>query len=380
MTIWSGRFGKANLKRKDSRLRDWNIKHYGHIDKQKNALKRKDSRLRDWNAFIVDVSFLSGGLEKKRFSITRLKLNYKEAERILIAAWKEKILDYEIETGMPCSLMNSTCSSWKEKILDYEIETVVICPQTHRRAGLEKKRFSITRLKQKCWYLKRLRTSDLKRKDSRLRDWNMRSASLSRRPMCLKRKDSRLRDWNQWHQQMSHPKTERLKKKRFSITRLKPSQSVSSIFVLCCLKRKDSRLRDWNISGEWPLTHTDGYVTLKRKDSRLRDWNLQKIRVQWYLWDSWKEKILDYEIETIKNLFVDTTPYDLEKKRFSITRLKRPIGNRGTDWIFPWKEKILDYEIETSQGRLSLAVLLLSWKEKILDYEIETQTVNPLQL
>ena len=66
--------------------------------------------------------------------------------------------------------------------------------------------------------------------------------------------------------------------------------------------------------------------------------------------------------------------YRLEKIRFSITRLKRadkPI-------LLPclrktWKDKILDYEIETnSDDALAEQVYQLTWKDKILDYEIET--------
>ena len=38
--------------------------------------------------------------------------------------WKDKILDYEIETGISADLaIVSSVSSWKDKILDYEIET-----------------------------------------------------------------------------------------------------------------------------------------------------------------------------------------------------------------------------------------------------------------
>ena len=36
--------------------------------------------------------------------------------------WKDKILDYEIETGSK-SKVRSIHSTWKDKILDYEIET-----------------------------------------------------------------------------------------------------------------------------------------------------------------------------------------------------------------------------------------------------------------
>ena len=61
----------------------------------------------------------------------------------------------------------------------------------------------------------------------------------------------------------------------------------------------------------------------------------------------------------------------LEKTRFSITRLKQfgvfvPVGNRSA-----WKDKILDYEIETRRAAVQQG-LSFPWKDKILDYEIET--------
>ena len=63
---------------------------------------------------------------------------------------------------------------------------------------------------------------------------------------------------------------------------------------------------------------------------------------------SWKDKILDYEIET-------STQSSKETHKWT------------------WKDKILDYEIETSM--ISTQILhrwRMSWKDKILDYEIET--------
>ena len=63
---------------------------------------------------------------------------------------------------------------------------------------------------------------------------------------------------------------------------------------------------------------------------------------------SWKDKILDYEIETRRTcMAIYGRMCSLEKIRFSITRLKptQPILDmRATK---PWKDKILDYEIET---------------------------------
>ena len=65
----------------------------------------------------------------------------------------------------------------------------------------------------------------------------------------------------------------------------------------------------------------------------------------------WKDKILDYEIET----------------KATAT------GSKGLPMI-SWKDKILDYEIETTQAAQESQAFMLkeSWKDKILDYEIET--------
>ena len=66
---------------------------------------------------------------------------------------------------------------------------------------------------------------------------------------------------------------------------------------------------------------------------------------------TWKDKILDYEIET----------------RFTI-------GIDGTH--FTWKDKILDYEIETCTTDVAREIRE-AWKDKILDYEIETRSNIP---
>ena len=90
------------------------------------GLKRKDSRLRDWNCMFG-----------------------KRIVQIKNDTWKEKILDYEIETFICMNNNRLKRGSWKEKILDYEIETICLCCGSHISIG-----------------------GDLKRKDSRLRDWN----------------------------------------------------------------------------------------------------------------------------------------------------------------------------------------------------------------
>ena len=60
--------------------------------------------------------------------------------------WKDKILDYEIETKTRRSSWRFRLT-WKDKILDYEIETTASTQRRSPNAFLEKIRFSITRLK-----------------------------------------------------------------------------------------------------------------------------------------------------------------------------------------------------------------------------------------
>ena len=64
-------------------------------------------------------------------------------------SWKDKILDYEIETNRQVFLcFREPVFTWKDKILDYEIETNLRGNQVFGSSQLEKIRFSITRLKQ----------------------------------------------------------------------------------------------------------------------------------------------------------------------------------------------------------------------------------------
>ena len=46
-----------------------------------------------------------------------------ESKSATFTSWKEKILDYEIETMLIGTPISKSELSWKEKILDYEIET-----------------------------------------------------------------------------------------------------------------------------------------------------------------------------------------------------------------------------------------------------------------
>ena len=47
------------------------------------------------------------------------------------------------------------------------------------------------------------------------------------------------------------------------------------------------------------------------------------------------------------------------------------------DWT--WKDKILDYEIETWKG-VAACGDVFAWKDKILDYEIETWNIRVKRL
>ena len=111
-------------------------------------------------------------------------------------------------------------------------------------------------------------------------------------------------------------------------------------------------------------------------------------------WRTWKDKILDYEIEIsvvsrlsrlcilekirfsitrlkYVKLAASVKLNNLEKIRFSITRLKY-VGVHIHSWLIDtWKDKILDYEIEILNICCASPILILSWKDKILDYEIE---------
>ena len=67
---------------------------------------------------------------------------------------------------------------------------------------------------------------------------------------------------------------------------------------------------------------------------------------------AWKEKNLDYEIET-RCFLIWTFRLDesLEKKRTSITRLKHEINRIvGQLTQYAWKEKNLNYEIQTTES------------------------------
>ena len=67
--------------------------------------------------------------------------------------------------------------------------------------------------------------------------------------------------------------------------------------------------------------------------------------------ETWKDKTLDYEIETGKKITLGLV-------------------------LFSWKDKTLDYEIETMGCRSPIpSTTSRTWKDKTLDYEIETMPV-----
>ena len=285
------------LKRKASRLRDWNGTQTNFGVNETQPLKRKASRLRDWNQNLASDVVASLFLKRKA---SRLRDWNKRPDPWDVTApktWKEKHLDYEIETCIRYRKNDKPQRTWKEKHLDYEIET---CITFIPNAGV----------------------SFLKRKASRLRDWNLcMDEQGTGGAHHLKRKASRLRDWNQnshciWRSRRCAWKEKHLdyeietirllllavcpsplEKKSISITRLKRSRPRGRYHQRRNLKRKASRLRDWNergLSGSAKITG----VALKRKASRLRDWNDPSASSSRVPISAWKEKHLDYEIET----------------------------------------------------------------------------------
>ena len=148
------KFGKWNsrwcsdLKRKEPRLRDWNFGLTWTIRGDLTDLKRKEPRLRDWNE------------------------TWPPPWPPCVPTWKEKNLDYEIETHPLRPRHQRLRRPWKEKNLDYEIETDVRRIASKRCGRLEKKRTSITRLKPAVAESVVIGIGNLKRKEPRLRDWN----------------------------------------------------------------------------------------------------------------------------------------------------------------------------------------------------------------
>ena len=237
------------------------------------TLKREDTRFRDWNSRTAPIPNSQAGSWKEKILDYEIEtFSGKEGLRFLENSWKEKILDYEIETTSYAARRNVLCCTWKEKILDYEIETRQRRRHKRHPNALEKRRYSITRLKPKSRVASAsVISASLKREDTRLRDWNVRSAERS--AWC----------------------SESLEKRRYSITRLK-------------------RTVDWRFR---PMSRK----LEKRRYSipRLKRGSSPGVC---RLGDTWKEKILDYEIETYIMTTASIELDRLEKRRYSIPRLK----------------------------------------------------------
>ena len=160
-------------------------------------------------------------LEKKSISITRLKRFWLDDHpRRGNLPWKEKYLDYEIET-MGGGGGSSPSYPWKEKYLDYEIETLYPISQTLKLTVLEKKSISITRLKPEVEQPPCVVRSSWKEK---YLDYEIETHVT----------------WKTRHNFSS------LEKKSISITRLKLPPLYRLDMPYFALKRKVSRLRDWN--------------------------------------------------------------------------------------------------------------------------------------
>ena len=143
--------------------------------------------------------FLDTYLEKKRTSITRLKRQTRTTAGCFRCTWKEKNLDYEIETRRFSRLLLCLHFPWKEKNLDYEIETR---KQPAHSAHLSR---------------------NLKRKEPRLRDWNREDIDCHKLyaiiiPWKEKNLDYEIETGNFYRHAAER---NNLEKKRTSITRLK---------------------------------------------------------------------------------------------------------------------------------------------------------------
>ena len=240
------RFNTVRLKREDTRLRDWNV--------SPTPPHRPQSR--PWKEKILDYEIETcSNVLRERHTLS----------------WKEKILDYEIETELSRYSVFVSSDSWKEKILDYEIETRFLFRNDTPFYSLEKRRYSITRLKLSWDVMRADAITSLKREDTRLRDWNS-TAGIG------------LFGWKS------------LEKRRYSITRLKLCVATYSQHPSRTWKEK---ILDYEIETGVQYAHVFGSPI------------------------PWKEKILDYEIETQSlPLTLQRHLWQLEKRRYSITRLK----------------------------------------------------------
>ena len=320
-------------------------------------------------------------LEKKRTSITRLKRygSSGTAVRRLEKSWKEKNLDYEIETRNWWKMLTiSELRLEKKRTSITRLKLSGCCAGNERQIwlGLEKKRTSITRLKRwksavgrrRSGLLEKKRTSitrlkrrrsnygaikkkkdswkeknldyeietfalppiglimagALKRKEPRLRDWNISYPIIVMSySIILKRKEPRLRDWNAWWASYRRADNSRpWKEKNLDYEIETHFRDVGVPLPSVRLKRKEPRLRDWNWHTWWCLALEQ--ACLKRKEPRLRDWNAP------YLCDILpagnrleKKRTSITRLKRFNRPFHKVNRTPLEKKRTSITRLKQ---------------------------------------------------------
>ena len=190
---------------------------------------------------------MNRALERIRYSITRLKHTPNNIFGPVDRAWKDKILDYEIETPRWRLQRSLWLDPWKDKILDYEIETELLCfrlvlPLTWKDKILD-------------YEIETQMNRDV---------WNI------------------------------HPALERI---RYSITRLKLRRHTARWIYHYGLER--IRYSITRLKLRWPLMPQDTCLSWKDKilDYEIETW------CSWTpthpLWLPWKDKILDYEIETV---------------------------------------------------------------------------------
>ena len=192
---------------------------------------------------------------------------------------------------------------------------------------------------------------NLKRQEPRLRDWNMSRSIAEMRGICLKRQEPRLRDWNLLS--------------RFP--HLSPS----------LLKRQEPRLRDWNPIVKMPLE-----ILLPAWNDKNLDYEIETLPRNWIRRNRFP--LLETTRTSITRLKLSSwfnsrrLPSMLETTRTSITRLKLTLNRNERRQLETWNDKNLDYEIETVRYLSPFEGFGISWNDKNLDYEIETWR-NPHQ-
>ena len=128
-----------------------------------------------------------------------------------------------------------------------------------------------------------------------------------------------------------------LEKKRPSITRLKRRCSGSDVSRFCRLEKKRPSITRLKLEILIHGAHTGTPLEKKRPSiTRLKHApHVQLTRAD----EAWKEKTLDYEIETHPRTIGSIRFQCLEKKRPSITRLKLQSRSSGSWWKISQLEK-----------------------------------------